>query len=115
MPICISNLRLDLDEPESALPRHLARILGIAPAELGRWRILRKSLDARIKGSLHFVYTAEVAPPQGEDRMLALGRRHRGEVRVERHVEPEFRLPAFGAAPLEHRPVVAGSGPAGVG
>src|SRR6266404_6212492 len=114
MPIRISNLRLDLDEPEAALPQHLARILGIAPAELGRWRILRKSLDARIKGSLHFVYTAEVAPPEDEDRVLALGRRHRGEVRVERHAEPEFRQPAPGPTPLEHRPVVVGSGPAGL-
>src|SRR5436853_55884 len=110
MPIRISNLRLDLDEPESSLPGHLARVLGVSAEALGRWRILRKSLDARIKGSLHFVYTAEVAPPVDEDRLLAL--RPRGDVRVERHAEPEFRVPRAGNVPLEQRPVVVGSGPA---
>jgi uncharacterized protein len=114
MPIRISNLRLNLDEPESALPGHLARVLGVSAKALGRWRILRKSLDARIKGAMHFVYTTEIAPLEGEDRMLALGRRLRGDLRVERYAEPEFRLPPRGAAPLEQRPVVVGSGPAGL-
>jgi uncharacterized FAD-dependent dehydrogenase len=114
MPIRISNLRLNLDEPESALPGHLARVLGVSAEALGRWRILRKSLDARIKGSLHFVYTTEIAPPEGEDRMLALGRRLRGDLRVERYAELEFRLPARGVTPLEQRPIVVGSGPAGL-
>ncbi len=112
MPIRISNLRLDLDEPESALPEHLARVFGVAPAALGPWRILRKSLDARFKDALHFVYTAEVAPPADEDRLLATARR--GDVRVDRHEEPAFRPPSPGTAPLEHRPVIVGSGPAGL-
>jgi uncharacterized protein len=112
MPIRISNLRLDLDEPESALPEHLARVLGVRTEQLGRWRILRKSLDARVKDALHFVYTAEVASPEGDERLL--GRAGRGDVRVERHAEPEFRLPPPGATPLAHRPVVVGSGPAGL-
>src|SRR5580704_3108500 len=114
MPIRISNLRLNLDEPESALPGHLARVLGVPAAALGRWRILRKSLDARIKGSLHFVYTTEIVPPEGEERMLALGRRLRGDLRVERYAEQEFRLPVRGTVPIEERPIVVGSGPAGL-
>jgi len=48
------------------LPEHLARTLGITPDRLAMG-ILRKSLDARIKDALRFVYTAEVAPPD-EDR-----------------------------------------------
>jgi uncharacterized FAD-dependent dehydrogenase len=112
MPIRISNLRLDLDEPEASLPHHLARVLGVRPEQLGRWRILRKSLDARVKDALHFVYTAEVVPPEDEDRLLTLARR--GDVRVERHEEPAFHLPRPGTIPLEHRPVVVGSGPAGL-
>jgi uncharacterized FAD-dependent dehydrogenase len=110
--IRVSNLRLSVDEPEAALPEHLGRALGLAPEALGRWRILRKSLDARDKQALQFVYTAEVAPPEGEDRLLQLARR--GEVRLERYREPPFEMPAPGARPLGHRPVVIGSGPAGL-
>src|SRR5262245_50437375 len=108
----VSNLRLSVDEPEAALPEHLARALGLAPEALGRWRILRKSLDARDKQALQFVYTAEIAPPEAEEQLLRPSRR--GEVRVERYQEPPFEMPAPGGRPLEHRPVVVGSGPAGL-
>jgi uncharacterized FAD-dependent dehydrogenase len=116
MAIRISNLRLGLDEPEAALQEHLARLLGLPLSALGRWRILRKSLDARSRDSLHFVYTAEVQPPESEDetRLITLARRQHHEARVEQHAEPEFLLPPPGAAPLRHPPVIVGSGPAGL-
>jgi uncharacterized FAD-dependent dehydrogenase len=114
MSLRVSNLRLGLDEPEAALPAHLARVLGVAPGDIARWRILRKSLDARVKSDLHCVYTAEVSPAAEEGRILARAGRRRSEVRVEQHAEDEFHLPAAGTTPLRHRPVVVGSGPAGL-
>ena len=75
MTLRIANLRLSIDEPESALPKHLARVLGIAPASLERWRILRKSLDARVKHSFQFVYTAEVATQEDEEQLVTIARR----------------------------------------
>ena len=41
MSLRVSNLHLKLDEPESVLPERLARLLGLAPSEVLRWRILR--------------------------------------------------------------------------
>ena len=115
MPIRVSNLRLSLDEPEAALAAHLARALGIASADLGAWRILRKSLDARVKEQFHFVYSAEVRFPVDEEKLVARARRkRRGDVVVERHDEPAFQYPSRGTQPLAHRPVVVGSGPAGL-
>ncbi len=108
----VSNLRLSVDEPEATLAGHLARALGVAPADLGRWRILRKSLDARVKNALQFVYTAEVAVPE-EERLLSK-EGGRGEVRVDRYEEAPFVMPPPGPTPLEHPPVVVGSGPAGL-
>ncbi len=70
MSLRISNVRLSVDEPEAVLPERLARILGLAPAALGHWRILRKSLDARNKNALQFVYTAEVSLLEDEDRIV---------------------------------------------
>ncbi len=115
MPIRVSNLRLPLDEPEAALPGRLARVLGLPPEGLARWRILRKSLDARDKADLQFVYTAEVSVPAEEDRLVEqAGRTARPEVRVEHYQEPPFCMPDPGGRPLEHRPVIVGTGPAGL-
>ncbi len=115
MAIKVSNLRLGLEEPEAALADQLARALGVGPAELGPWRILRKSLDARIKDSLHFVYTAEVSAPADENRLVALAPcMAMPAVRIERHTDSPFCMPSPGSAPLGERPVVVGSGPAGL-
>src|SRR5262245_26879043 len=114
MTLRIANLRLSIDEPESALPAHLARVLGIAPAALERWRILRKSLDARVKDAFHFVYTAEVATHEDETRLIDIARRKHRDLQIEQHEESAFQMPAHGTQPLRHRPIVVGSGPAGL-
>jgi uncharacterized FAD-dependent dehydrogenase len=114
MSIRIANLRLNIDEPESALPAHLARVLGVAPAAIATWRILRKSFDARVKGALHFVYTAEIATHEDEDRLMTRARRKHRDLQIDRHQENAFVMPPHGATPLKHRPIVIGSGPAGL-
>lgn len=115
MAIRVSNIRLGLDESETALPAELQRILGISPGTSVPWRILRKSLDARDKGNLHFVYSVEISPPEDEGRVCALARSacRQGE-RVEPYVEPPFEMPVSGTLPLRERPVVVGSGPGGL-
>lgn len=115
MALRISNIRLGLDESEQAIPAHLHRLLGIQTSDIDQWRILRKSLDARDKSNLQFVYSVEITPHQDEARLLHSARsggKHRQ--RVERYAEPEFVMPASGGAPLPHRPVVIGSGPGGL-
>src|SRR5687768_599458 len=115
MPLRVTNLRLDIDQPEACLPEHLARVLGLRPAEFASWRILRKSLDARDGHALRFVYALEVSLPWDEPRLAELARkRSRGEVRVEVYHEQPFVPPTPGTLPLEERPVVVGSGPGGL-
>jgi uncharacterized FAD-dependent dehydrogenase len=114
MAIRVTNLRLGLDEPEATLAEHLARVLGVEARALGPWRILRKSLDARRKDAMHFVYTAEVRCAEDEARVMDLARRRQREVRIDRHEEPAFQMPPPGARALAERPVVIGSGPGGL-
>jgi uncharacterized FAD-dependent dehydrogenase len=115
MPLRVCNLRLGVDEPEDVLSSRLAHVLGLRPEELGRWRILRKSLDARDKDALQFVYHAEVTLPGDEARVLAAARqRVRPPARIEPYQEPPFEMPPPGERRLEQRPVVIGSGPAGL-
>jgi uncharacterized FAD-dependent dehydrogenase len=115
MPIRVSNLRLSIAAPEAALPGHLARALGLKQEDVQRWRILRKSLDARDKEALQFVYSVEAVIGEDEPRLLATVRKHvPPSIRVEPYAEPPFEMPAPGRRPLTHRPVVIGSGPAGL-
>jgi uncharacterized FAD-dependent dehydrogenase len=115
MSLRISDVRLSIDAPEAELPARLAGILGVAPAELTSWRILRKSLDARDKDALRFVYTVEVALPEGKDRLIGRARRAaHPAVRIDHYEEVPFRMPGPGMAPLGQRPVIVGSGPGGL-
>src|SRR5437764_3497975 len=113
MPIRVTNLRLDIEEPLEHLPEHLGRVLGIKPADLD-WRILRKSLDTRDKRDIHFVCNAEIRVPADEARLVRQAAQRARGARVEAYDEPAFALPEPGDKPLPHRPVVVGSGPGGL-
>jgi uncharacterized FAD-dependent dehydrogenase len=111
MPLRVSNLRLPVDAPESALRDRLARTIGIPPSDVRAWRILRKSLDLRDKHDLQFVYTAEALVPEGEESAII---QRAANPHVESYREPAFDMPPLGTQPLRHRPVVIGSGPGGL-
>jgi uncharacterized protein len=109
MSLRVSNLRLPVEEPEAALPSHLARALGVTTADVPAFRIVRKALDTRDKRELRFVYNFDVAEPDGYDPARAPG-----VAQVERHADEPFVMPTPGSLPIQNRPVVVGSGPAGL-
>lgn len=114
MALRLANLRLGIEESESALPAVAAGILGISPSEIRSWRILRKSLDARDKDDLAFVYSVEVVAGAEEPRLLLRVHKQHPEVRADFFHEEPFQEPMPGTTPLGHRPIVVGSGPAGL-
>ena len=114
MSIRISNLRLSLDEPEAGLVNHVTRVLGLGPGDIDCWRILRKSLDARRKDAMQFVYTVEVTCAADEVAVLAAARKRQRDLRLDPYQEQAFELPPAGTKPLTERPVVVGSGPGGL-
>ena len=79
-----------------------ARRLKVPPDDVGALRILRKSLDVRNKGRLQHVYTLGCEAPATDVRG------------VTPLTDKPYRLPEPGAEPLRHRPVIVGSGPAGL-
>ncbi|MBI3864673.1 MAG: NAD(P)-binding protein [Planctomycetia bacterium] len=110
MTLRVSNIRLPVDQPEDELHGELARMLGIPQADVSRYRILKKSLDARSRNDLAFVYSAAVELGDDEPRVFAARR----DPRVEAYESPHFEEPPAGSEPLAERPVVVGSGPAGL-
>ena len=112
MPLRIANLRLPVEGPEGDLPRHLGPRLGLAPAEVTRWRILKKSLDARSSHDLRFVYTVLIVLPPETLHSQAIQRRLDSNIQL--YDPPRFDDPEPGDEPLPRRPVIVGSGPAGL-
>ncbi len=111
MPLKIANIQLGLDEPEESLPEKLADRLGVTRDDIGHWRILRKSLDARRRDEIRFVYAAEVELPGADETALAA---RLGLPEVRPSAADPFDWPTPGDQPLHHRPVIIGSGPAGL-
>ena len=95
MPIRLSNIRCERQRIGARATGRLARALDLRVGEIERWRILRKSLDARDKADLAFVYSVEVGVPQGEQRLWPRPRRS-GSVAVELYSRAAVRNAAAG-------------------
>jgi uncharacterized FAD-dependent dehydrogenase len=106
----ITNLRLRVEDPETELPRRVAKQLGLPVEDLLSWRILGKSLDARKRQDLRFVYSLLVELPAEAAESTSLSR----DADVAPFAVPPFHDPPPGDLPLSERPVVVGSGPAGL-
>ena len=104
----IQNLNLPLAFTEKDLHRAAARHLKISTDEVSHVSLVRKSVDARDKGDVHFVVSADVIlqDPRAEERILQKNRS------VMRTPAP-FVLKTPNAS-FEERPVVVGAGPAGL-
>ncbi|MGD9857080.1 MAG: NAD(P)/FAD-dependent oxidoreductase [Planctomycetaceae bacterium] len=110
MSVRISNLRLPVEEPESALRGAAARRLGVGEADIRSWRILRKSLDARSRHDLRFVYSVVAEVPDE----AAILKRIPPTADIQPFHPADFDDSPPGNTPLHNRPVVVGSGPAGL-
>ncbi len=110
MSLKVSDLRLRLGEPEESLPDQLAARLGVGRDQIVRWRILRKSLDARKHDEIRFVYSTEVVLSGEPGVRSSL----EGGPGITPYAPEEFQWPESGDAPASHRPVVIGAGPAGL-
>ena len=106
--IQIRNLKLPADEPQSALTALAAKKLRLPPEAIGELRILKRSLDARKKDDIRYVYTVGVTVPNGEERAAA--RAKSPDIAV--YAPPEYTVPRVGEP--EKRPLVVGFGPAGM-
>ena len=109
----IAQLRLAVGQPESRLPELAAQKLHIKPEQLLQWQIVHKSVDARQKSDVHFVYALAVQLPPKLERSLLNNPRRRNLVQPMPAAEAED-WPAANQAHFANQPVVVGAGPAGL-
>ncbi len=106
--IRISQIKLPVDHDELALLQAAARELKVASEKIEKLTIQKKSIDAR-KKPICYVYTVDIKL-KGEDKLLKkLHNRNVGKVE-----KKSYRFPDPGNEKLNHRPVIVGTGPAGL-
>lgn len=107
--IRLQQIKLPVEEGEAALKTKVCRLLKAREADIRRIEIRRRSLDARKKPDLYYVYTIDVELKQ-EKRY---GRMVNGK-NIMYTASEKYHFPEMGREPLGDRPVIVGSGPAGL-
>ncbi|WP_284616835.1 NAD(P)/FAD-dependent oxidoreductase [Aquabacterium humicola] len=110
----ITELRLPLDHPESALRAAIVERLGIADAELLDVHVFRRGYDARKKGAIVLIYTVDVTLADE----AAVAARCAADPQVRPAPDTRYRFLAHAPADFyaegRARPVVIGFGPCGL-
>lgn len=114
MSLLASNVPLPLDalapgSGEGAVRSAVARALGLAPSQIARLRLLKRSVDARRKGRVRWSCSFEVDLAKGAD-----ARPMRGVALRPYEPPAPLDVPHVQLARDECRPLVVGAGPAGL-
>ncbi|MBQ1450149.1 MAG: FAD-dependent monooxygenase, partial [Eggerthellaceae bacterium] len=116
----VSNIRLPLDaglsDGEKLVRSAVANVLGVKVGTITDLKLLKRSVDARKKNDVGFVatYAVGLSDAQLEKRALeGAGVSKRVNVKVYEPYEP-LEIPCFELSESTPRPVVVGTGPAGL-
>lgn len=110
MAIRINNIKLSLDEDISLVKAKAAKKLRVDISDIKNYKILKESIDARRKSKIEFIYSVELSVGLNDRRIAE--RLNDSDILFE---EPAAgREIVTGSIKLEHRPVIIGSGPAGL-
>ncbi|MGI6555338.1 MAG: NAD(P)/FAD-dependent oxidoreductase [Bacillota bacterium] len=108
--IRISGIRIPInrDSPEE-LKRQICSRLGIRRKDLLGFQIFKKSVDARKKNMVYFVYTVDAAVASEVDPAVL-----NNDGQVSKTPDMGYSYVENGQEPLKERPVIVGTGPAGL-
>ncbi len=112
MTLLLRDLRVSLDDEGTPPAELAARRLGV---DVEHARVVKRSLDARRGREPLYIYTLAVELPPGLEERVLTGKRRKQLARLEERRarrEDDEDLPA--PTPLDGRPVIIGSGPAGL-
>ena len=87
----------------------IAKKLHIKESDIQHFQVHKQSLDARKKDNIYYVYEFDV-DVTNEDKVLA--KTHTNDIL--KTPDETYQLPNMGTEPLTARPVIIGSGPAGL-
>lgn len=107
--IRINQIKVPLEHTQADVIHKAAVILRIAPEKILFWQIRKKSVDARKKPDIMFSYTLDVSVASQETVL----KRCRNK-QVQAVTEVKYAFPLSGMQRLDSRPIIIGTGPAGL-
>ena len=105
----VQELKLSVHHAPEAIEKKLRSILKLKPRERMDYRIVRRSVDARNKADILYVYVLDVSVDFPETVLRRAKDRH-----IAKRIPEVIVPPERGSVPLFHRPVIIGTGPAGL-
>lgn len=109
MAIIVNNISLNIDDDISKLKGKVAKKVKLNEKHIRDFKILRESVDARKKNNIKFNYSIEFRCDKEEDLIKKLNDK---DLRLDiNHYDNNI---VKGEKKLLHRPVVIGTGPAGL-
>ena len=103
-----SNIKMPPEHTINDITAFIGKKLRTSQPDPSRLKIIKKSVDARHKDDIHFVYTVAFAC-ENENAVL---KKNSGNKNISSYKEIPYSLPQ--RAKLSKRPVVVGFGPAGM-
>ena len=111
--IRISQLKLDVHHTDADLKTKICRLLRIKDDAILSYTRKKQSLDARKKPQLFYVYTVDVEVKNENELKKRIKRQNASNIQFQPE-EKKYSIEVSGAKLLSHRPVVIGTGPAGL-
>lgn len=102
------KVEVSIDNEEN-LKKAIAKKLGQPLSKVKEFSIQKQSLDARNKNEIYYVYEVDV---EVERELEIIKRNHSKDIMVS--PKEEYAFPVTGTKTLNDRPVIVGSGPAGL-
>jgi uncharacterized protein len=106
----LSEVKLPLEHTEADIQSAILKKLSIAPKDLIRHTIFKRSYDARKKGAVSFVYIIDIETTR-EQQLL---QRFKKDPHIVPTPDTSYRYVTHAPAGLEQRPIVIGCGPCGM-
>ena len=107
--IRINQIKVPLEHTQMDIVKKAADILRITPDKILSWQIRKKSVDARKKPDIVIIYALDVSVA-AQEKVLAKCRNKQ----VQAVTEKPYLFPLRGDRQLNGRPVIIGTGPAGL-
>ena len=102
----VNQIKLSIDEDITSINEKLEKRLKIKPNDLISYKIFKESIDAR-RGTINFVYTVDVEV-KNEDKVIKRCKD------VSKTPDFSYKEVKEGEKEQKNRPVIIGSGPAGI-
>ncbi len=109
--IKISQLKLPIQYTDQDFMHAITKVLRLPPDKIKGYSVIKKSIDARKKENIRYIFTVEVTVSNEKETSL-INRLKNPNVMISEDIPYSFH--PSGSNKLSDRPIVVGSGPAGL-